>query len=85
MPVINVGTRERPIYLPVEVCQVEAGQPATTKLTGNQTQNMLGFAVMGRRPAQNAQSIVSKGVGMLGLEPLNATLVRFASIHLSTI
>lgn len=77
MPVVNVGTRERPVYLPVEACEVEPGQPVGTKLSPNQTAAMLGFAVMGRKPAQNAQSIVSKGVGMLGLgEPSNATLVR---------
>lgn len=81
MPVVNVGNRENPVYLPVEVCEVEPGQPATTKLSPNQTQSMLGFAVMGRKPAQNAQSIVTKGVSMLGLgEPLNTTLVRIPLI-----
>lgn len=37
---------------------------------------MLKFAVMGRKPGQNAESIVSKGVGLLGLaEQSNPTLV----------
>jgi hypothetical protein len=37
---------------------------------------MLKFAVMGRMPAQNAESIATKGVGVLGIgQPLNATLV----------
>ncbi|KAJ5781155.1 hypothetical protein N7457_006315 [Penicillium paradoxum] len=77
-PVVNVGTRDRPVYLPVEVCEVEPGQPAKSKLTGDQTGQMLRFAVMGRKPGQNAQSIVTKGVGVLGLgEPLNATLSAF--------
>lgn len=77
MPVVNVGTREKPTYLPVEVCEVEAGQPVGSKLSPSQTSNMLGFAVIGRKPAQNAQSIATKGVGVMGLgEPLNATLVR---------
>lgn len=77
LPVVNVGSRDRPVYLPVEVCDVEAGQPAKSKLSGDQTASMLRFAVMGRKPGQNAQSIVTKGVGVLGLgEPLNATLVR---------
>lgn len=75
-PVVNVGTREKPVYLPVEVCEVEAGQPVKSKLSSQQTANMLSFAVRGRTPAQNAQSIVSKGVGVLGIgHPLNATLV----------
>lgn len=76
LPVVNVGSRDRPVYLPVEVCEVEPGQPAKSKLSGDQTASMLRFAVMGRKPGQNAQSIVTKGVGVLGLgEPLNATLV----------
>jgi hypothetical protein len=76
-PVVNVGSRDRPVYLPVEVCEVEPGQVAKSKLSGDQTANMLRFAVMGRKPGQNAQSIVTKGVGVLGLgQPLNSTLVR---------
>jgi hypothetical protein len=76
LPVVNVGTRERPVYLPADVCEVEAGQPVKNKLSPRQTQNMLNFAVKGRMPAQNAQSIASKGVGVLGIgQPLNATLV----------
>lgn len=38
---------------------------------------MLKFAVMNRNPAENAQSIVTKGVSMLGIgQPHNETLVR---------
>ncbi|KAF7714356.1 Uncharacterized protein PECH_001921 [Penicillium ucsense] len=78
LPVVNVGTRDKPVYLPVEVCEVEAGQPVKNKLSPRQTQNMLNFAVKGRTPAQNAQSIVTKGVGVLGIgQPLNATLASF--------
>lgn len=65
------------MYLPSEVCEVVPGQPVGTKLSPNQTSEMLRFAVMGRKPAQNAQSIATKGVGMLGLDPINATLSAF--------
>lgn len=76
LPVINVGSRQNPIYLPCEACEVEPGQPAKSKLSGDQTAAMLKFAVMGRKPGQNAHSIVTKGVGVLGLgQPLNPTLV----------
>lgn len=76
LPVVNVGTRDKPVYLPVEVCEVEAGQSVKNKLSPKQTQNMLDFAVKGRMPAKNAQSIVTKGVGVLGIgQPPNATLV----------
>ncbi|KAL4890621.1 ribonuclease H-like domain-containing protein [Aspergillus ambiguus] len=75
LPVVNVGTRDNPSYLPVEVCMVEPGQPAKAKLSPNQTRNMLNFAV--RTPAQNAQSIVSTGLRVLGLAPPNSTLDEF--------
>ncbi|CAI7623765.1 unnamed protein product [Penicillium palitans] len=78
LPVVNVGTRDKPVYLPVEVCEVEAGQSVKNKLSPKQTQNMLNFAVKGRMPAKNAQSIVTKGVGVLGIgQPPNATLSSF--------
>ncbi|KAJ5642280.1 hypothetical protein N7490_006280 [Penicillium lividum] len=78
LPVINVGNRQFPVYLPMDVCEVGPGQPVGTKLSPDQTSDMLKFAVMGRKPAQNAQSIVTNGVGMLGLgEPLSATLAAF--------
>jgi hypothetical protein len=77
MPVVNVGTRENPSYLPVEVCMVEPGQPAKAKLSPNQTRNMLNFAV--RSPPQNAESIVSTGLRVLGLAPSNPTAV--SSVH----
>lgn len=80
MPVVNVGSIAKPLYLPVEVCEVEAGQPAKAKLSPNQTREMLKFAV--RSPAQNASSIVTKGLGTLGLgDPVNATLVRIFLTH----
>lgn len=77
MPVVNVGTRENPSYLPVEVCEVVPGQQANTKLTPNQTRNMLNFAVRG--PPQNAQSIVAQGTEVLGLGASpNPTLVSIS-------
>ncbi|KAE8365838.1 ribonuclease H-like domain-containing protein [Aspergillus caelatus] len=75
MPVINVGTTENPSYLPVEVCEVEPGQPAKAKLSPHQTRNMLNFAV--RPPPENAASIVTTGTRMLGLSPQSPTLENF--------
>ena len=73
LPVINVSTKDNPSYLPAEVCIVRPGQPAVTKLYPAQTQQMIRFAV--RRPARNAQSIVTTGNRLLGLEQANPTLV----------
>ncbi|OAQ64402.2 RNA interference and silencing protein [Pochonia chlamydosporia 170] len=80
LPVINVGSREMPSYLPPEVCVVLPGQPANKQLTPSQLQQMIKFAV--RRPAQNAQSITASGVRTLGVDPINSTLAAFG-IHVS--
>ena len=75
LPVINVGDQGNPVYLPAEVCQVVPGQVTRAKLSAAQTQQMIKFAV--RKPALNAQSIVTKGVQILGFgPPVNSTLVR---------
>ncbi|KAI3322094.1 Piwi-domain-containing protein [Xylariaceae sp. AK1471] len=76
LPVVNVGNRENPSYLPPQVCYVLAGQPANHKLNQMQTQKMIQFAV--RRPAENATSIVTKGRQTAGLSPdTNPQLTRF--------
>lgn len=79
-PVVNVGTRDNPSYLPAEVCIVENGQPAKSKLSPNQTAEMIKFAV--RSPGENADSIVNQGLGVLGIRPgVNGTLVRESQPH----
>ncbi|KAI1122997.1 ribonuclease H-like domain-containing protein [Nemania abortiva] len=60
MPVINVGTKQKPSYLPPEVCEVVAGQPMRRPLGGFQTSEMIKFAV--RSPIQNVQSIMNNGL-----------------------
>ncbi|GAD99066.1 RNA interference and gene silencing protein [Paecilomyces variotii No. 5] len=75
LPVVNVGSQDNPMYLPAEVCVVRPGQAAKAKLSSKQTQNMITFAV--RRPVDNAQSIVTSGVRMLGFNSANPTLNTF--------
>lgn len=65
LPVVNVGNKEFPSYLPVEVCVVLQGQNANVVLPPEQTAKMITFAV--RKPAQNANSIVNDGVRDVGL------------------
>lgn len=65
IPVVNVSTRERPTYLPPEVCMVLPGQIARTKLSPEQTQSMIRFAV--RKPCDNAESILRDGLSTVGL------------------
>ena len=78
LPVVNVGNRQNPRYLPAQVCHVLPGQPSRSKLSSGQTQKMIRFAV--RKPVENANSIVSSGVQLLGFDPTNSTLV---CLHLS--
>jgi eukaryotic translation initiation factor 2C len=79
LPVINVGNRENPTYLPPQVCYVIPGQPAKTKLDPTQTQNMIRFAVRG--PAQNATSIVTKGLQTAGLSASTNPLLVGVPLH----
>ena len=67
MPVVNTGTKDNPIYMPAEVCEVMPGQPAKARLSPTQTQKMIEFSV--RKPWKNANSITSEGVRTVGLLP----------------
>lgn len=78
LPVVNVGTRENPTYLPPEVCLVLPGQSADAKLDPGQTQQMIRFAV--RKPGANAESIVNEGLSIVGLKGNNVLLVLSLSI-----
>ncbi|KAI1940571.1 hypothetical protein LOZ66_002167 [Ophidiomyces ophidiicola] len=64
MPVVNVGTMERPSYLPAELCYVESGQATKRKLGPSETREMIKCAV--RKPAMNAKSIVNTGSQIIG-------------------
>jgi hypothetical protein len=76
-PVVNVGTLDRPSYLPAEVCEVLPGQVIKRRLSPSQTQEMITFAC--RKPWQNAESIVGDGKMTLGLNPsTNPFLVSLA-------
>ncbi|RYP80553.1 hypothetical protein DL769_002401 [Monosporascus sp. CRB-8-3] len=59
LPVINVATKDSPSYLPAEVCEVRPGQPAGTKLSSSQTQQMIRFAG-GRSHWRTDQDFISK-------------------------
>ncbi|KAI5205762.1 Piwi-domain-containing protein [Aureobasidium subglaciale] len=55
LPVLNVGTRGNPSYLPIELATVMPGQPVRRLLSGAQTTHMINFAA--RSPRLNAESI----------------------------
>ncbi len=78
LPVVNVGNKANPSYLPAQVCQIEPGEPFRAELLPAQTQSMIRFAV--RKPAMNAHSITNEGVTLLNLnQGLNPTHVSISS------
>ncbi|KAI1139351.1 Piwi-domain-containing protein [Hypoxylon sp. FL0543] len=76
-PVINVGTLEKPSYLPLEKCTVLPNQVAKTRLDPGQTALMIRFAIGGRKPAAVAKDIEDHGFNTVGLCSRNADLQRF--------
>jgi eukaryotic translation initiation factor 2C len=76
IPVVNVGTKERPSYLPAVVCEVMPGQASGAKLSSNQTAQMINFAV--RQAGVNAASIVNAGANLLGFRSPNTPLVSYS-------
>lgn len=64
-PVLNVGNKENPSYLPVEVCIIMPGQSSQSKLDPNQTAAMISVAV--RPPHVNAGFIAVNSSATVGL------------------
>jgi hypothetical protein len=80
MPVVNVGNRQNPSYLPAEVCVVLPGQTIKRRLSPDQTANMITFAC--RKPWENGNSIIGDGKTVLGLNTnQNAILASIASSY----
>ncbi|KAJ0107157.1 hypothetical protein J7T55_014687 [Diaporthe amygdali] len=67
LPVVNVGSKEKPVYLPPEVCEVEVGQKVGFKLNADQTSRMISHSVRRPAPAHNALSIARDGLPMVGM------------------
>lgn len=67
--VISSGTKDDPIWIPAELCNVVSGQAYHTKLNGNQITKMLTIAA--RPPAENAARIMAEdgGLGLIGVLP----------------
>ncbi|KAK7942912.1 Piwi domain-containing protein [Apiospora aurea] len=66
LPVINAGTKEKPIYIPAEFVTIKAGQAVRRKTTPEETREMIEFAC--RSPFANATSIATLGRQSLGLD-----------------
>ena len=68
--VVNLGSEAQPVWVPIELCTIEVGQPARMVLSGQQTRNMLSHAL--RSPCANAKDIVHNGLHTMGVLPQDA-------------
>ena len=67
LPLVDVSSsRDRPVYLPAELCMISSNQPFRGKLTDDATAAMIRHAC--KPPNINAESIVSQGLPALGLQ-----------------
>lgn len=62
-PVINVGSRKNPVYMPSELCMIKELQTYERKLPPDATKEMVAGAV--RSAPDNARTIVNNGIGLL--------------------
>lgn len=65
-PIANIGRPDRPVFMPVEMIEIQPGQPIKAKLTMDETTEMLRFAC--RSPYDNAVSISIDSRKTLGLD-----------------
>ncbi|KAI8635585.1 Piwi-domain-containing protein [Xylariaceae sp. FL1651] len=73
-PVVNVGSKVKPVYMPAEFVEVLDGQPLQRKTTADETRGMIDFSC--RSPFANATSISTYGRQVLGLD-ISDALQRF--------
>ncbi|KZL81875.1 piwi domain-containing protein [Colletotrichum incanum] len=66
MPLVNLGTRDKPMFFPAEQCTIMPGQAVRSKLTGEETTVMLDFAC--RSPFANAMSLTVDSCSALGFD-----------------
>ncbi|KAK3292597.1 ribonuclease H-like domain-containing protein [Chaetomium fimeti] len=66
LPLINVGTSTKPIYIPAEFCELLPGQPLKSRLSPQEQDSMIQFAC--RPPPANAQSITTAARNLLALD-----------------
>ncbi|KAJ7117885.1 argonaute-like protein [Mycena crocata] len=67
LPVVDIGSAKKTVYVPAELCEIEAGQPYRGKLSDVETAQMIKIAC--NPPRVNAEAITSDGFSLLGLSP----------------
>lgn len=72
---LNCGTREKPVWIPPELCEVMPGQAFRGKLSDYQTSQMIQVAARG--PAENARRIANGAHRVIGFQGNNPSLAAF--------
>ena len=72
---LNCGTREKPVWIPPELCEVMPGQAFRGKLSEQQTSQMI--LVAARGPGENARRIVNGANRVIGFQGNNRSLAAF--------
>ncbi len=67
LPVINIASKEKPVWIPAELCEIVRGIPLRGKLNDTQTSTMLQLSC--NPPSTNAQTIMNEGFQKLGFTP----------------
>jgi len=73
--VVDVGTAERPSWIPAELCEIEPGNVFRGKLSDRETAQMIKYAC--NPPKVNAESIINKGLPSLGIAPAQLPMAGF--------
>jgi hypothetical protein len=73
--VVNIGNREKPNWMPAELCEIERGNVYRDKLGSAETSEMIRCACS--PPRVNADKIVDDGFRSLGLNPPQSPLTGF--------
>lgn len=72
---LNCGTKEKPVWIPPELCEVMPGQAFRGKLTEYQTSQMI--LVAARGPGENARRIANGAHRVIGYQGNNPSLAAF--------
>ncbi|KAK6855956.1 ribonuclease H-like domain-containing protein [Apiospora arundinis] len=74
LPLIDIGTPEKPIFVPAELCKIRPGQLVASQLDSNASNDMINFAC--KLPLENKKLIEKSGREVLHLDG-NKTLGNF--------
>lgn len=75
LPVVDVGSGKRQIWIPAELCQIEPGNAYRGKLGDRETAEMIKYAC--NPPKLNAEHILDRGFPALGFAPLQQPINGF--------